>query len=242
MKYNEFCNQVIEKSKEIDTKWELTKGLVDKVKNIGVFEEFYGDTTVFKLVPREIEVVEKIQSEILNGFEEYVTKLNPETFHMTLQSLSNKYTTLYGGVNEINEEAKKNKELMKKAFQEISNKYSGSKVKMKFERLCISNIGITLYLIPSSEKDYKVLMECGEILGKYDYHKNKEVGLYTPHISFTYFTPLKESKYEEIIKRVEKFNENIKENIEFSLEVDRIAYQYHHNMNDFRDVLNVEDF
>lgn len=244
MTYNTFL-EVIKNKKRISPKdWEITKPLIDKVKAEGVFREFYGDTTVFKLKNKEIEYLEKFQNKLFTNFEDKVVPLFPKTFHLTLQSMSNKYTTLYGGVNEINKEVFQNKKLMSKAFTEMIDKYSGVKIKIKPLALSMSRSGVTIHLYPSSEQDYEVLKDCRNIIEKYDYHTVKEVNIYIPHISLGYLRPVEDfNNYESFKEQIKLMNEVLlDDNHVFELEVDRLTYQYHHNMNDFRDIFNTTNF
>lgn len=242
MNYKEFLLKVREMQNDQapHKEWTILKNLVDKVKPEGVFREFYGDTTVFKSIGKDIENIQNIQKQIKEGFKESLVQLDPKTFHLTLQGLNTKYTTLFGGVDEINQSVQENKILVEKAFKEISRSLNGKKIKFRYLDLKLTKVGIVIHTFPKTEEDYDLYYQCKNIMQKYGLWLKDDI----PHISLFYFKPDPSfKKYKLLKEHIENWNSKIKmEELDFNFEIDQLAYQYLHNMNDFRDIFKIEDF
>ncbi len=192
-----------------------------KVRENGVYRDFYGDTVVFDLDCRTKEKLsETIQVLSKSSPECFCQALIPETLHMTLHDL---HSSPYIGkiAEEIFFSGIKAAALLKGI--------KSQKIRMKTTYIFnMVNTSIVLGLFPTDEKEYRKLMDlynCFDQIRPLPYP-------FTPHITLAYFNPNGFSKESaEVLKETVSLLNN--SSLEIILDTERLYYQKFTDMNNY---------
>lgn len=245
--YEDFCNKM--KREQNDSRewlpreydrWIYPVSLRDKIGTQGDMEPFFGDTVVFKVDCDTKKKLEKMQCLLHERLEKILAKkLSSEHLHMTLHDLNNSK----GKTNELSDNMKQNKEKCRELFEQIIQYIEDfpeySKIRMKPTMLYPSvNISVVMGLIPSTEKDYNILMNL--------YNSFNDIvdlkRILRPHITLSYFKPYDLSKEEKrelynVLKSLDPSCADLE--IEFDLK--DLAYQTFENMDFYEDIMQVKN-
>lgn len=243
MEYLEYINKLKKVIDEnLNRKFELSKlseEITSKVTEDNKYREFYGDTSVFKMKNEDISKCEVYLNSLLKDFSGNIIPLAPYSFHVTLTSFNNPYVIQSFNKEENIKAINETKEKILKLYNsEFLLKNRDKKIKLKSYKLDITS-AIVIRFYPVSEEDYKLLMELREFFDYLNYNKKREINFFQPHISLGYLNNANETleKMGEIRKWCIEKNEDL--NIEIELSVDELTYQYHTDMGNFIDVINL---
>jgi hypothetical protein len=243
MRYKEYIDNLKETiDKNINRNFELSKlseEITSKVTEDNKYREFYGDTSVFKMKKEDIEKCKIYLDELLEKFDNNMVSLEPDSFHITLTSFNNPYV-IQSFDKEKNIEAinKTRKEIIKLYGTEFLLKNKEKKIRLKAYKLDITS-AIVIRFCPVEEKDYNLLMELREFFDTLNFDKKREITFFQPHVSLAYLNNSNDTleKIEEIRKWCLEKNKNL--DIEVELSVKDLTYQYHTDMGNFIDVINL---
>ena len=203
--------------------------VVKKVNHDGTFRSFYGDAVVFKINQHEQQQVKLIAKELYKNFTDcFAEQVKSETYHVTLHDLvsSNELTQIAVGMF-------KNELAIKDAFR--GDNFPHNPIKMRSAYLLnMVNTSIVLVLIPSTEADYKALIQLKRIfqeISPLDYPL-------TPHITLAYFSRagFDQNKAAELSTFAAKLYNKPKH---FSLQIDDLFYQKFISMNHYYDIFRI---
>lgn len=218
----------------------LSEEITSKVTEDNKYREFYGDTSVFKMNNKDIKKCELYLEELLKKFSKNIVSLAPESFHITLTSFNNPYVIQSFDRNKNIQAIEKTKEVIKKIYtSEEFREYKNRKIKLKSYKIDLTS-AVVIRFFPASEEDYKLIMRLREIFDSANEGKKREITFFLPHVSLGYFNNSNDTleKIEEIRAWCLEKNKNL--DIEVELAVDELTYQYHTDMGNFIDIINLK--
>lgn len=241
--YESYCNilkeEIVSWNKWIkdQRKWEIVPGLTNKVNFEGEYTPFYGDTTVFPMDKETIIKATEIQDYLWEKIPDLLArKLKPGFFHITLHDLNNEHDSSKSR-KELEIAVEGTKQKVGKVFKKIRN-YIENNPENRF--IDIDSIGIfggvvglSIGFLPSSEKDYRLLMNLHALLDEVLY-LNKYLRI---HLSLNYLKPFMFSK-NDIERLVETVN-NFHEKIHVKIDILDLAYQIFTDMNVYKTIFTV---
>lgn len=201
----------------------------DKFDNNNKFRPFYGDTTVFDLLPEIKDKLNSIVDTLYSKAEECFTeRVKTSTFHITLHDLSNSCD-----LAEIGEEVFRNELRLLKFVH--SQKIS--KCTVNFETNYIFNmVGTSLVLAvkPKTAEDYDKLMN---LYGIVDCVKALPY-LLTPHITLAYYNVdgFSKKSAENLCSAVNELN---KEKFDITVSSDNLYYEKFTDMNSYHRIFTL---
>jgi len=236
MKYAEYIDLVMEKHQknmnERPSEWVIPERLPDKVSADGRMNDFFGATTVIKLSDRDRHACEAVQRKLVELAGDMLVELIPDTFHLTIHSLSNFYN-----VSKNNEEIQRSIDAIdskiKAEFRRIYDKYKNATIKMRSLGASTNwRDVVSIKFVPCNEDDYELLM---------DLYKRIDAifplpDFFNPHVSLAYFKPQIYS-YEKIAMLYDGLRVlDQPSSFEIDLAIENFVYQYHYHMNDYKDI------
>ncbi|MDK2951921.1 MAG: hypothetical protein PWQ77_1586 [Kosmotogales bacterium] len=219
----------------------IIPGLTKKVNEDGKYRGFYGDTTVFQLDGEAITRIKTAQDfvhERIPGL--LARRLDPNFFHITLHDLNNEnddFSSMFGLRERVKETSKK----AGKIFREI-NEYITDNPEDRFAK--VESIGIAsggfvalmMVFLPSTEKDYRIIMNLYNLFDEIVYLKN----FLRIHLTLNYFNTEKFGPDE--IRKTMEVTKNFKKTFRLKLDLQRLAYQTFTDMNSYETIFSVKDF
>lgn len=231
-KYIEKLHQSYESNmNEKPVEWIVSKKLADKVRPDGHMNDFFGTTTVIKLSERDKAACTAIQAKMMERTGDMLAMLNPDTFHLTIHSLSN-MSTVSRNINEIRSSIEAHDSKIKAEIRCIYDQYRDASIRMRsLGPSTTGNEAISIKFIPCSERDYELLM---------DLHRRIDAifslpNFFIPHVSLAYFKLIQYSP-EQIEVLYDVMHELHEFRFDIELAVDQFVYQYHYTMNDYKDI------
>ena len=208
-----------------------SKSLLAKVSQDNSFNKFYGDTTVFDLdsqtKSRISQIIDKLHSLAPECFAE---KLDPDTIHMTLHDLSNS-PNLTDVINSVSQDKEKIANILN------TTSISTKPIQMRTNNIInMVNTSLVLALSPSSEDDYKRLMNLYEL---FDNVRELPYPL-TPHVTLAYynhngFNANLAEKLKGIVGRLNTMP------FDLSISPNSLKYQTFTDMNHYKNVIHFSD-
>lgn len=216
--------------------WRVSESLGKKVTPDGQLKHFYGATTVIGLNEQDIETCGLIQERLISEVPHMLIPLNKDTFHVTVHALSNEYTVPEG---EIQTEINRLEDKVAEEFTAIEQAYGGQVIRLRsLGPSTNGNDVVSIKFLPSTEKDFEVLYD---LFTRFERIYPLERP-YIPHVSLGYF---KLETYNP--SDVDKLYQSLEDlaalsDFEVTMDVNKLVYQIHHDMNDFRDQFFVESY
>lgn len=215
--------------------WNVSEGLSAKITPDGRMNAFFGATTVIPLGERDREKYRLLQEELFAAIPGMLVPIELSTFHVTVHALANVYSAGPDPAD-VRRNIAAYEDVVREAFAAIGADYAGEVVRLRTLGVSTNSRDVvSVKLVPSAERDYRVLTDLFDRLETV-YPLRKP---YVPHVSLGYFQ-LRVYGPDEIGRlydTLERLNGRPQPNIELS--VDDLAYQYHEHMNDFRNVFTV---
>jgi len=242
LKYQDYLNYLIDEKESTliflqgSTHWPVIPNLTKKVNNEGNYIPFKGDTIVFPVKQQEIFV--RIQEKVYQKANQSLANpLKPEYFHITLHDLNNEIDI--EEKDKLDKMIEQSSLLCQDILKELAiylNKHPGqSRIALKSIGFMGPPIGIAVLFIPSTEKDYKILMNLFELFQKI-VKLSKPV---KPHLSLGYFLP-EEPESKKKLDLLKVLNEN--PNIELELDLWELSYQKFTDMNTYITEFQTKEF
>lgn len=242
MNYKDFCDKLYNISEEGMLRtlpnWEISKSLYNKITPDGHMKEFFGDTTVIRLSDRDINRCREVQDILLDGNQNLFVKIMPETFHITIHAFNNSNNIKKEQIT-LEQAVAKSEVIIKNEFCNIFSQYSGKSITMKSIGISLNPMKdvISIKFIPSHNIDYKLIID---LFNRFEAIHPLNC-IFVPHVSLAYFKLQKYTMDE--VKRLHDRLIQLNNRIGFEVELDigRLAYQHHSDMNNFTDIFKISD-
>ncbi|QTA37552.1 hypothetical protein JYK00_07415 [Thermosipho ferrireducens] len=206
--------------------WNPKKELFEKVDKNGNYKEFKGDTIVFSLNKEDIEKVYTIQKKLYSEIPDLLAKpLSKKYFHLTLHDLCNTSTT-----NNIKNCMEYNKKIIPEIFKTLPKRKI---IKMSSIGLYNGGSAIGIMFAPV-DATVEILFNIRNVFDKLI----KLERLFIPHVTLGYYLPRDYTEIER--KEIISTLENMKVDIDISLELSRLTYQIFHTMDLYESVYKNE--
>jgi len=218
----------------------IIPGLTKKVDENGKYRAFYGDTTVFQLDGEAINRIKTAQDFIHERIPELLARrLDPKFFHITLHDLNNENDD-FSSMDDLKERVKETSKKAGKVFREI-NEYLTDNPEERFaevESLGIASggfVALMMVFLPSTEKDYRIIMNLYNLFDEIVYLKN----FLRIHLTLNYFNTKKFGSDE--IRETMEVAKNFKKTFRLKLDLRRLAYQTFTDMNSYETIFSVKN-
>jgi len=243
--YEDYCQLVhrnesrsIEALQDTDIYWHDIERLQNKVTDSGEHRPFYGDTTVVRMGPEEIEKAARIQKKIIQAVPEiFAEPLAEDGFHITIHDLSNNKEN----TAELQASMKHNKKQCRKMFGKLARHFAEHPdeaiINLK-PSLISPDATVSMGFVPANEKDYRTVMNIRNL-----FDDIVDLGnVLKMHISLCYFKPFPFS--DEDRGKLSAILKEMNEDLDFPVQLDlrRLAYQRFNDMNSYLDHFLVADY
>ncbi len=218
----------------------IIPGLTNKVDEDGKYRGFYGDTTVFQLDEETITRIKTAQDFVHERIPELLARrLDPNFFHITLHDLNNENDD-FSSMVDLRKRVRETSKKAEKIFRKI-NEYITDNPEERFAE--VESLGITsggfvalmMVFLPSTEKDYRIIMNLYDLFDEIVYLKN----FLRIHLTLNYFNT-KKFDSDEIWKAME-VAKNFKKTFRLKLDLRHLAYQTFTDMNSYETIFSVKD-
>lgn len=241
--YNDYCNSIMAEINKWndceceDLKWKIVPGLTNKVNSEGEYISFYGDTTVFPMDKETILKATKFQDCLWEKIPDLLAKkLKPGFFHITLHDLNNEHDSSKNR-DELEIAVEETNKKVGKIFKEIRNYVENNPESRYIEVDSVGIfggvVGLSIGFIPSSAKDYRLLMNLHNLLDEVLYLE-KYLRI---HLSLNYLKPIMFSTHD--IKRLIEAVNDFDEKIHVKIDILDLAYQTFTDMNAYKTISTV---
>ena len=231
--FHDYVKEVEEKYREESNlypeTWTISGKIEKKIGKDGSFLPFYGFTTVFRLKAEDWRKCCELASLITGKVGDLLTILPEETYHITLHTLWNDNNT-EGGREAVSQRMEEDLPLVRKAFEEIRQKYGKAIIRMRALGVSsdCSDV-VSIKFVPDKEEDYNLVMKLfGYIEDICTLDKP-----YLPHISLGYFKAKAYSR-DELEKLFSTIRENAKgHSFTVDMAVEDLVYETHEAMSGY---------
>ena len=199
-----------------------------KVDENNEFRSFYGDTVVFNLSDDAKQILNHMVDELYQAAPEcFCSRLDSNTFHLTLHDLSNSNRLEDIAVEMFNNELK---------IIDLLNQIDFDQITMKSHFIFnMVNTSLVMGFYPTNEIDYDKIMKLYSV---FDEIKPLTYP-FTPHVTLAYYAI--NGFDEDSKRRLESIvNELNKKDIEIELNISKLYYQKFVSMNEYYDIYNIK--